>query len=128
MSIGLLRCRTGNAAEPDVLRRLIMLICAGWLPQFKCSSQGCLGSRIGDLHILVGGHNVFEDSPVSVAASRSPSGIEWGGCRVSDGVISSSGCCAFFPDGRYDFFSSAANPSPDLMPVRLPELLAQWPR
>ena len=40
--IGCITHRKGSATRGRLWRRLIMLICAGWLPHFICPSRGCL--------------------------------------------------------------------------------------
>jgi len=61
------------------VRRLLMLICEGWVPQDKFASRAAfaLGTEIA-LQALPHArptNNVVEDSPVAAAAPRSPSGI-----------------------------------------------------
>ena len=63
--------------EKDV-RRLLMLIFEGWVPQDKFASRGCLalGTEIAAqaLPPVRPTNNVVEGSPVAAAAPRSPCG------------------------------------------------------
>ena len=65
------------ATVKDV-RRLLMLIFEGWIPQDKFTSRGCLalGTEIARAALprIRPTNNVVEDSPVAAAAPRSPCG------------------------------------------------------
>jgi hypothetical protein len=103
---------------PDVdARRLIMLICESWLPQDKCSSQGCLaqGAEADPATLAEKRSRSITDSRVpwmAAAAPRSPSGLwcNWG-CVTSF-------ACAYRQGG----LQAAAATSSGLMPPPAREL------